>query len=418
MRLLASLVAVALLLPGCAYLRGVGGPRVFDEPTDETADAPEGDVEEFVALRVPLVERWSFELPDLGVWAAARHEKGRPTVDGDRILVGSGRAPGLYALDRATGALHQTITTLNPVQSAPLLLDGRILVTDAGGYIYLFDGDGNPLWQVHSGGPIYTQPVVDGDLVLVGTTTDVLIALDLVTGAFRWTFRPDETLVRSELSILGSSRPVVHDDQVYLGMSDGTLVCLERHNGVLQWTMDIGEGRFIDVDSAPVITEDGLLVIGSYSGPTVGVDLEGRSLVWRSEAGVSGDILLHYGRLYFVDESGTLHCLAPEDGTEHWTYVTGRKRDLMNSPVASGRVLMIALSDGTLLALDAFAGELLWRNEPREFYLSAAVPPTIAGREVFFVTGDGMVRSLAGPPGVYDTLEDEPAHRASRELNW
>ena len=78
-----------------------------------------------------------------------------------------------------------------------------------------------------------------------------------------------------------------------------------------------------------------------------------------------------------------------------------------------------AVTEGkTLFAIDAKTSKILWRHEPRQSYLGAVRPPTIADRQVLYVTNDGHIHSLRAPPGMYDTHEDEPALRDSRHLGW
>jgi outer membrane protein assembly factor BamB len=416
-------IAAALILTslcattGCAYLRGVGGPREFEPIADEPLPAQPGARYDG-ALRLPMVEEWTWTLPDPGIWDLSRFERGQPAVAADRVFVGNSRMAGLTVLDRNTGAELFHVDTINPVQSPAQILGDRVLVADTGGYVYLLDWDGNTLWRYHAGGPIYREPVIHGEQILVGTSTDLLISLSLETGQWRWSFRPEETLVRNELSVLGSSRPVIHEGKVYLGLSDGRVVCLDAHNGVLQWELQIGEGRFLDVDSPPVVTEEELLVVGGYSGPIVALDIETRAIAWRIDQGIVGDLLYQYGRVYYADTEGALHCLVAADGTEEWMFKPKATKELMNSPVGSGRTLLVTLNSGQLFAVDAFAGDVLWRHEPKKSLLGAGMSPTIAGRQVLVLTGDGVLRSLRAPPGFYDTLDGEPAHRESRELTW
>ena len=411
------LVLIATGATSCAYLKGVGGPREFDEVVvEDTRTATEQRYEG--SLRIPVVEEWSWTLSDPGIWALSRFEQGRPTIFGDKIAVGNSLEPALTLLDRRTGRPLTEIPMVNPIQCSGVVAGDDLLVADSGGFVYLIDRDGNVLWRYHAGGPIYREPTVYGDQVIIGTATDVFVSLDLETAEWNWTFRPEEMAPRTELSVLGSSRPAIYGDKVYMGLSDGRVVCLDADTGFLQWEIELGEGRFVDVDTTPVFSEDGLMIVGGFTGPVVGVDPENGALVWRFESGTVGDILYQYGRVYFADGDGMLHCLVAEDGSEEWTFKPKLSKDLMNPPVGSGRTLLVTMNRGQLIALDAFSGEVLWRHEPRKSLLNCALAPTVDGRQVLMLTGDGVVRSLRSPPGFYDTKENEPAQRDSRHLNW
>jgi len=413
---LIPLVVLVLGSTSCAYLRGVGGARQFDEAVEDTRTPEEKQYQG--ALRTPLVEEWSWELPDPGIWALSRFEQGRPVVFGDKVAVGNSLQPTLTLLDRRSGQLVNQVPLTNPIQCASVPVGDLLLVADSGGFVYLIDGDGNLRWRYHAGGPIYSAPTVYGELAIIGTASDVIVAIDLQTAAWQWTFRPEETAPRTELSVLGSSRPAVRDGMVYMGLSDGRLVCLDADTGFLQWEIELGEGRFVDVDTTPAFTEDGLLIVGGFSGPVMAIEPKSGARVWRFDSGTVGDILVQYGRVYFADGEGMLRCLDAEDGSEQWTFKPKLSKDLMNPPVGSGRTLLVTMNRGQLFAIDAFSGEVLWRHEPRKSLLNCAMPPTIDGRQVLMVTGDGVLRSLRSPPGFYDTLEEEPARRDSRHLNW
>lgn len=419
--LLLLLLVTTSLCSSCAYLRGVGGAREFpealtavdQEPLVPAAERYEG------ALRMPLTVEWTRELPDTGVWAISRFEGGQALIEDERIWIGGSRASGVEVLDRVTGQLLFTVPTVNPVQSQPLPVGDRVLVADTGGYLYLVDAGGNILWRYHAGGPIYARPTVVGSVVYLVTITDAVVAIDLQTGTWLWSFWPEEQRAESELTILGSSRAVVRDGKVYAGLGDGRLVCLDADIGMLLWELPIAEGRFHDVDATPHFSDDGLLVTGSYSGPVVGIDPTEPSIVWRAEHGVIGDLQLKYGRVFFSDETGTLRGLDATDGTELWSYKPRKSKKLLSAPTSVGRILLVAHNEGMLYAVDAFSGEQLWHSEqPRQNLLGAAVPPAVSGRQVIYVTADGVIRSLLAPPSLYDIHEDEPAQRQSRHLNW
>lgn len=421
-RPLALLLLAALVpLSSCAYLRGTGGPREFEDASAmlDSEPIPAGELRYQGPLRTPLAMEWSRELPDAGVWAISRFEQGQALVRRDRIWIGGSRAPGVEILDRRSGALVSTVETVNPVQCQPLSVGDRVLIADTGGYVYLVDDDGNVLWRYNAGGPIYATPTVVEERVYVVTLTDDVVALELRTGTWLWSFRSEERRAETELTILGSSRALVHDGKLYVGLGDGRLICLDADIGMLLWELSIAEGRFLDVDATPRMTDDGMLITGSYSGPVVAVDPDGPSLVWRAEHGVVGDLLLMYGRVFLSDDTGTLRSLDAADGTEQWSYKPRRSKKLLSAPTGYGRILLVAHNEGTLFAVDAFSGEQLWHSEqPRQSLLGAAVPPVIAGRQVIYVTADGMIRSMVAPPSLSETHDEEPAQRDSRHLNW
>ena len=87
----------------------------------------------------PLAEDWDWSLPDTGHWVLSRMELCEPLVDGDRVLVGSSRSPGLYVLERETGRVLRELSTRGPVQAQPVRLDDGWVVADTFGEVQRFD---------------------------------------------------------------------------------------------------------------------------------------------------------------------------------------------------------------------------------------------------------------------------------------
>lgn len=165
-------------------------------------------------------------------WTAdtGRRHHYTPTVAGETVYVAAAddrdRRGHVYALDRATGAVHFHVT-----------LDGH---------------------------PAEALAVADGTLY-VGAT-DGVRALDAATGATRWHFRGGGRLDVNEGDAFDAESPVVAGDSVLIhGDRDGEryLYVLNRESGAARWRRPGGYGSPVPADGALYV----LGGTGSILGP-------------------------------------------------------------------------------------------------------------------------------------------------------
>lgn len=149
-----------------------------------------------------------------------------PVVADDVLYVGSWEAV-MYAVDARTGAVRwrhfsppSPGAAFGPIVSSAALADvdlaggpRRLVIFGSGPRVYALDArDGHEVWlhDASAGLPASpteyeSSPLVFGDLVLIGRDTHTepvsltggvrggLVALDVRTGAVRWTFEPEQT---------------------------------------------------------------------------------------------------------------------------------------------------------------------------------------------------------------------------------
>ncbi|MBE8526251.1 PQQ-like beta-propeller repeat protein [Amycolatopsis sp. H6(2020)] len=120
------------------------------------------------------------------------------------------------------------------------------------------------------------------------------------------------------------------------------------------------------------------------------------NLRWRRklEGGVTpGPVVGADGTIYVASNGGVLHALNPANGTDRWTYDSGRTAggdDLSTSPLVlpSGVVLFAAGSRITMLSP---TGKPLWS---KEFDGRVTSPVTADGERVYLGTSSGTVTAL------------------------
>ncbi|MGI8477492.1 MAG: PQQ-binding-like beta-propeller repeat protein [Thermomicrobiales bacterium] len=202
-----------------------------------------------------------------------------------------------------------------------------------------------------------THPVVSGGRLFLdrdftsnadGTTSHVLAALDVKTGADLWT----ATLTGDS----GRYAPAVADGLVFAVTPYG-LVAFDETTGALAWSYP----------SAEIVRSDALAVAG--------------------------------GLVYFTADDGSLRAVEAQSGSERWrTTIPGSDSQKFGSqaPVAVADGIAYAVGyDGIVLAADAKTGRQLWTFQPEGGVQRA---PMVADG-VIFVASIVNEQGPAGTPG-------------------
>ena len=210
--------------------------------------------------------------PDTGaaIWEApmtgATMSDGTPAVADGRVYVGNETADRVIAYDLQTGTQLWTATArLGGWQdAAPTAVGGRVFIGSNNRVIARDAATGADLWTHQSpdaswvpGNATPSAPAVDGDTLYMGFPDGRVTALDVVSGAVRWSVRlPGSAYLGGVLS-----PPAVSGDTVYVGSNNGRLYGLEKATGAEVWSYEIGSW----VASGPAISGD-TLVAGAWDG--------------------------------------------------------------------------------------------------------------------------------------------------------
>jgi outer membrane protein assembly factor BamB len=314
----------------------------------------------------------------------------------------------------------------------------------------LFKGDaartgrGTPLvppfaeaWKVRLDGSLYSSPAISGGLVVLGSSAHRVCALDLGTGAARWT----ATLPGR---VWGSS-PAVDSGVVCIGATDHCLHLIALADGGLRDAVcepDPGFMGSASVFSAPLVAGGSVLygsddrwvrsrplsggaswdvrlggpihdngaaclgktvVIAAHDGKVYALSLADGSKLWSTPEGRRYNTVpaLADGKAFLGNEDGRLYALSLADGSKLWSFKTGDA--VMSSPAlsADGR-LVFGSSDGSVYCLDAADGRERW-SFPTGAYVLAS--PLISGRLAWVgsFTGDFYALDLDTGAPVWKT---------------
>ncbi|BCG65368.1 MAG: outer membrane protein assembly factor BamB [Methyloprofundus sp.] len=321
------------------------------------------------------------------------------------------------------------------VNLVPAIADGRIIIADIEGLIQARNpADGELLWEVETDLPITSGPVIDNDLLFVGTGKAEVLALKVESGEAVWKQRvssavlalpvvaDDVLLIRTidgkdlalnrtdgkqiwalehlapALSIRGDGAPVVADDNVIIGYANGKLVAVNILDGAYLWEKSIAipKGRseierLTDINGTPIVRNDTIFVSSFNSGLSALTLIDGEVL-WSNESisAVQG-LAADYSYLYLSDISSDVWQLDQRNGASYWKQTDLHQRRL-SMPVVYGDYVVVGDFEGYLHWLSITDGRLLGRIEITDEPIVAQ--PVVVDDIVYVYASDGTLAAV------------------------
>jgi outer membrane protein assembly factor BamB len=175
----------------------------------------------------------------------------------------------------------------------------------------------------------------------------------------------------------------------------------------LLWTVETGAPVWAGIERA----RNGLLFVGNDLGVVTAIDSDGQ-VRWKFDTGKSirAQPKVISGDVYVVSDSGYLHKLRRQTGSEIWRarIDTGSEPRIPSdqpktrwdrygsSVAADGSRLFVASRDKNLHALDVRTGRELWRVAAGDIMTAT---PALHGGQVIFAAYDGKVQSVSAQDG-------------------
>ncbi len=260
---------------------------------------------------------------------------------------------GVLGIALDSGRVLWRLPLPRPARGAPAIVGGTAFVGCEDHYVYAVGvASGKLEWRSETPYPVDAAPAVANGRVFVvsadaSTSKATLVALDAATGRTLWRFSPPAPS-------FGASAVSVDGASAFAGLGDGDLRAFDAATGRVRWQTVVRDS--FDPLATPAI---------------------------------SG------GTLFAADVSGGLYALRADSGARRWNYqfeeLTGR-----GAPVVAAGTVYLGLTGGTIVAIDAASGDLVWRGR----YVGGAVGPlTPAGSLLLApLQGSGGVVALAHDP--------------------
>lgn len=212
---------------------------------------------------------------------------------------------------------------------------------------------------------IYSTPLVDGDLVYVGTYGGKVLALNRLARAENLPF-PQKRYGEWEWvcpGANGGSSAIVADltmdeDAIYISSSNGRVYSLSKQFGDLNWESEILSRK---IWTSPVIQGEALYV-ATFEGHIYALSPKtGDMLPWsfQSKSGFVSRPVVYEDTIYVGSFDNHLYAIKIGANEPLWSF-SGKKWFWSASLVHEGVVYAGSL-DGGIYAFDAKTGEQLWR---------------------------------------------------------
>jgi len=239
----------------------------------------------------------------------------------------------------------------------------------------LFPLDNGTLWVTGTDAPMQSSPVVSDGRVYVGTMGGSVLCLSATSGSVLWTYETGRPI---------ESTPAVDGERVYVGCDDGLLHCLDAATGETIWNATTGG----EVKSSPTVWQ-GLVIVGSNDYGVHCFNATHGAPIWNfsTDGWVYSSPAVWEGRAYIGSCDGRLYCLNATTGVEHWRF---KAAFMPASPAVVDGVVVVGAYDERLYAIDALTGMEIWNASVGDggIYSSAAVGKLVRRDYISAFVGD------------------------------
>lgn len=262
---------------------------------------------------------------------------------------------------------------------------------------------------------IYTTPLVDGDLVYVGTYSGRVMALNTVArsqglhfpqrGHGEWEWDCPKNNAASN-AIVADLR--MRADAIYVSSSNGRVYSLDKSFGDLIWESEVLDRKHGKLWTSPWV-ENGTVYVSTLDGHIYALSTETGQLrteppfagwPFRAETGFASSPVLDNGIVYVGSFGNSLYAIGVGESELLWEFAGDKW--FWADPLVSEGIVYAGCLDGRLYAVRAETGEELWHFETMD----------AKGRRVPIVSSPVMMGGLlvvvdeAGTVYVFDPAED------------
>lgn len=280
----------------------------------------------------------------------------------------------------------------------PYVADNRIFTADAKGIVFANDlKAGKRLWSVNVKCPITSGPVANQGVVIVGTGNGRVVAIDENKGSILWrTDVPDAVL----------ATPAIGQGLVFIKTVDGKLCALSASTGKILWVYDHGAPALVMRSGGAPLIAGNIVISGFPDGKLAAFNLQG-NLLWEEEVassqGVSpieqmvdidaDPVVASNGVVYVTTYQGSLAALNASSGHILW------RQDISSyTGLALGQnKVFVTDADGTVWAFDRETGSILWQQS--QLCHRVLTEPVMVGNAVLVGDGFGYLHFLSPVDG-------------------
>jgi outer membrane protein assembly factor BamB len=262
-------------------------------------------------------------------------------------------------------------------------VDGRVVAINTSSqdlqwfYTITMPSSGMSCGQAPVSATIYGTPIVDGDIVYVGSYSGKVLALNTVarsqdlpfpqTRYGEWEWDSPGTNAGSNAIVAGL---VMSDVALYVSSSNGRVYSLDKEFGDLNWESDI---LYEKLWTSPAIQGD-TLYVSTYDGHIVTLSVETGDLLpgfFESESGFASHPVIYENTIYVGSFDNKLYAVKIGASELSWSFPGGNW--FWAAPLVSEGVVYAGCLDGKVYAIDAQTGEKLWEFDAGNPMVSSPV---------------------------------------------
>lgn len=245
-----------------------------------------------------------------------------------------------------------------------------------------------------------------GLLVLAGCSSTPRPTVE-TTEVFSTWVMPLRPTARFDLSPYERTKPILLGDILYTADLQGRVLAVHRTMGYILWETKMPAGV-----SGAFAYGRSKLIVGDKQGNLIALNARDGSEAWRfkSTSEWMSAPAISMNHVFAVNTAGDLYALSESSGKEIWHY--NRRGDEKMTVLGSGGPAVYGntevfqgFSDGTLVALSAEKGKIIWEKQlkSRERFYDIEMTPYVDEKRVVAATYDGRVYGV---------------NRVTGESNW
>ena len=239
-----------------------------------------------------------------------------------------------------------------------------VVGTGSGEILALNQSDGSLAWKSRVASEVLSQPQIDDDVVVVQSIDGKVSAYDAIDGSRKWIY----TTNIPSLTLRGTATPIISGDVILVGFSNGRVTLLEKETGFsgLDRRVGVAQGgsdleRLVDIDGAMAM-ENGRLYAASFQGRIMSIDIATGRTLWSEEASSVSGVGTGFGNVYLASSDSQISAYNADNGREVWRVDALLHRDI-TAPVAIGSYLAFTDLEGYLHLVAQSDGRFVGRRK-------------------------------------------------------
>lgn len=269
------------------------------------------------------------------------------------------------------------------VRSSPVVNGNMVFVGSYDNNLYALDAkNGQFIWKAPTNGGVVGQPCIADQLVIVGSEDGSVYAFDQAKGQQQWAFRTGGPV---------RSSPRFFSPMIFFGSDDYHIYCLEARTGRQAWKTRTWK----PVRSSAAIGA-GKVFIGSDDSQLYALDGSNGNVVWkwRAQDEIGTSPIFVDNRIYIGSNDGHIYCIDAQTSWPLWKYKTNGI--VRSSPAVQGGKVYAGSVDGHIYCVEAKNGKLVWKFNTGMQITSS---PRVVEGTVYFGGNDKNVYALEADSG-------------------